>query len=93
MHVYGADNSWSSETECCLLCPWRLKISCLGDSGSTDETFRNTVEPFCSACSPCTVEVVQQRALHWKAGSDSSDEVSLAHSFHIEAMSLQLGSS
>lgn len=60
-------------------------------SGSTDETFRNTVEPFYSACSPCTVQVVQQRASRWKAGSDSADEVSLTHSFHVEAIPLQLG--
>lgn len=52
-------------------------------SGSTDETFRNTVEPFCSSCSPCTVEIVQQRASCWKAGSGSIDEVSLTYSFCI----------
>lgn len=60
-------------------------------SGSTDETFRSTVEPFCSPCSPCTVEIVQQRTSHWKAGSGSIDEASLTHSFYIEAIPLELG--
>lgn len=36
-------------------------------SDSTDETFSNSVGPFSSPCSPCTVEITQQRASHWKA--------------------------
>lgn len=61
-------------------------------SGSTDETFRNTTEPFCSPCSPCTIEIVQQRASRWKAGSGSIDEVLLTYSFCIEVIPLELGS-
>lgn len=59
-------------------------------SGSTDETFRNTVEPLCSSCCPYSVEIMQQSASCWKAGSDSIDEVFLMHSFCIGAFPLEL---
>lgn len=61
-------------------------------SGSADETFRNTIEPLCSSCSPYSVEIMQQSTSCWKAGSDSIDEFFLAHSFCIEAFPLELGS-
>lgn len=63
-----------------------------GQSSSTDETCRNTAEPLCSPCSTHTIEIMQQRASCWKAGSGSIAEPSLARSSCIEGVPLESGS-